>query len=208
VESYDVPGMIDRIQSYSYDSEQSDADKAVCGIGTNGIPYLLKWMGYETPTWKHQFQLAVYRVFGKTTRSWRLHDNALRGDGSACALMALGPKAEGAVSNLAQMLNGPTTRAPSQRALFALAGLGKTGLPALVTVLTNQQWTPGFRILVIDRVGALGSDAYPAIPLLQQLLREPDKKMRFFVTNALQKIDPEALQSKGAPAFRAEGRTE
>ena len=45
-----------------------DADKihgieAISQIGTNALPYLIKWVGYETPAWKKQASRSVNRIF-------------------------------------------------------------------------------------------------------------------------------------------------
>jgi len=36
----------------SWGTAIADAQKAIRQIGTNALPYLIEWIGYETPTWK------------------------------------------------------------------------------------------------------------------------------------------------------------
>src|SRR5205809_3072192 len=69
--------------------EEEEPNNAIRHLGTNTIPHLLKWVGYEMPPWKRKFYRAVYAVFGKLTRSWHIKDENQRGDSSVFALIAL-----------------------------------------------------------------------------------------------------------------------
>ena len=47
-----------------------EADRAIRQIGTNGIPCLLKWLGYETPTWNRKLN----RIISSFNASWQIAD--------------------------------------------------------------------------------------------------------------------------------------
>src|SRR5437762_2441235 len=40
------------VDGYATRYPNSESDEAIRQIGTNAIPYLLKWIQYETPGWK------------------------------------------------------------------------------------------------------------------------------------------------------------
>jgi hypothetical protein len=44
---------------------QEKASEANSHIGTNAIPYLIKWIQYEEPTWKRRWHEFAERRFGK-----------------------------------------------------------------------------------------------------------------------------------------------
>src|SRR5258708_7156812 len=87
--------------------EKGQCEKAIRQIGTNAILYLLKWIRYETPSWKSKIFGVVNPVLGRLNRSWQFSDER-RQARALCAihgLIALGSKAEGAVPSLARMMN-------------------------------------------------------------------------------------------------------
>jgi len=42
--------------------ETRSAKEAITQMGTNALPYLIQWVGYETPTWKRQVFWAASRA--------------------------------------------------------------------------------------------------------------------------------------------------
>src|SRR4051812_25450889 len=64
-------------------AEKKRADEAIGQIGTNAIPYLLKWMQYETPAWKTQLYRALNPVLNRLNAEWELtNEKEVRADGA------------------------------------------------------------------------------------------------------------------------------
>ena len=85
-------------------SQAGFACAAIQSIGTNGLPYLLKWIRYEPPCWKRKLYGVVNRVLRGMSPSWQISDGKeLRAYGAVIALVQLGPEAEVAVPELVSL---------------------------------------------------------------------------------------------------------
>jgi len=146
-------------------------------IGTNAIPFLLKWIRYEEPTWKEAFYGLVNSGLERLNPDWELTDKQkLRADGSVAAFAALGRTAEGAVSELATILNNPKASGSAERAAYALGNLGPGGLAPLLAVLTNQQ-AGRTRLYAAISIQSMGTNVGPAVPVLMKCLRDNDENV-------------------------------
>ena len=67
-------------------------------------------------------------------------------------------------------------------------------VPALTNFLMPSQ--PGLCVIAAEALGKFGPSARPAVPLLQRLLNDSIPMVRESATNALLKIDPQALTTK------------
>ncbi len=180
--------------------EFQQADGAIRQFGTNALPYLMKWIRYESPARKQRLHTAINSMLQPLNRWWWLNDGRqlARAIGAMHALIVLGPSAEGAIGELTQIVHDPKGQLSRLRAVGVFTGLGKAGLPALIGVLTNQPaegngWT-AMSTLSANMIVEMGTNAAPAIPALVNLLKDPDPTMRNVATDALRKIDPEALE--------------
>jgi hypothetical protein len=99
-----------------------------------------------------------------------------------------GPSAEAAVM---ESLNDkdPEVRYNAAHALM--------GMDPQTAEPSNWDLFPNFRIEVAIALGELGKDAQPAIPALTTLLRDTNRIIRAFATNAMRQIDPEAAAKAG-----------
>lgn len=111
--------------------------RAIRTIGTNAVPWLLKWMRYETPKWRITFNRATDRLlprlrFGRsdTYEFWDLCENS-------AGFKALGVEGKSAVPALTEMANQQQSMAVSRRAIRALAYIGADGLRPLMAALTD-----------------------------------------------------------------------
>jgi len=167
---------------------------------------LSQWVAYEMPPRKRKLNSVVSPMID--FQSWNLTDdrNVIRSYGAEGVLNDLGTNAEGAIGDLSRVVNGTKPSESRIRAVHVLSGLGKADLPVLVGVLTNQQahgdkWTAetpaiaGF-IGIYEHVDP--SLARGAIPALRHMLKNQDPGIRSAATNALLKIDPQALATRGA----------
>jgi len=178
---------------------------AIRHIGTNALPFLLKWIRYEPPLWKLKLNRVLNPIMGRPTWLDTGADN-VRSAGATYALIDLSGDAEGLVEGISRLANDNMASESRTRAVIVLGGLGKAGLPALVGVLTNEQaravtWSP-VSVFSATFIGANGhlepNIARGAIPALLHMLKSPHVSIRSSATNALRQIDPQALENRGA----------
>jgi hypothetical protein len=110
-----------------HERQNEEATEAIRQMDTNALPYLLKWIQVETPSWKGELFRTVNfigqglfgrRCLGDTKQHRRARD-AMR------ALVLLGSKGEGATTELCGVMNKPGAYAGAQPAVFVLACFGK-----------------------------------------------------------------------------------
>ena len=167
-----------------------EAEQAVRHIGTNALPFLLKWISYKPLPWIEKLEARLKDLFPITITG----QNEVRADAAVDALIVLRPQADGVVGELTKLLNDPKLQASAVRAAVVLARLGSTGLPPVVAVLTNEQSPWMLRYVVADNVGLLGTNGLPAVAALQEVLRAPDVSLRNVAAKSLQRIDPDGLK--------------
>ena len=156
--------------SYKPGVAREEAQEALRQIGTNAIPFLLKYMRPRAGPGNRMIQ-SVRRSVGLTTED-KIRSRAGH---SAYAFQALGEQAEGAISELDQMLHSPKDPEPNFPAL-ALAGIGKPALPVFLSALTNRN--PAVQLPAIQAFDSLGTNRSLAAPCLLQTLRDPDMRVR------------------------------
>src|SRR2546425_11158597 len=57
----------------AWPNAQSESDEAIRHIGTNAVPYLLKWIQYETPAWESALSQTLNRILASRL-PWEPHD--------------------------------------------------------------------------------------------------------------------------------------
>ena len=119
--SYGGKRLSEWVDSYSYSIDRGQytpkqRDQAILGIGTNALPYLLKWIRYETPPWKTKLFGTLNPALKSVKPSWQLTDENehSRADGSVLALITLSPETDATIAALSKLLNDPAT-SPSVR---------------------------------------------------------------------------------------------
>ena len=114
-----------------------EAGAAIAHIGTNALPYLLKWIKYEKPTWKTKSYDLVNAGVERLHAHYELIDKKeLRAYGAEIAFRALGREA---IPELVRILSDPkATPERAERAAYALGCGGQDGLASLLPVLTNR----------------------------------------------------------------------
>lgn len=151
---------------YQTSREDSEEDKqateALREIGTNALPYLIKWIA-ETESRQPYL-------------------------GSADAFGVLGTNAAPAVPELALLL-ASTNRLAATLAGTALGHIGKPALPALIAAYTNGRFRVGTEAALA--LVELGTNARPAIPLLLRDLNHPNHFYRERAADTLGKLQME-----------------
>ena len=135
--------------------EEAQASAAVRAVGSNAVPYLLKWMADN----ESALQLPA-----------------------ADAFKILKTNAAGAVPELASMLTG-TNQLTATLAGSALGHIGAPALPVLLTGLTHRRFRVG--VDAGQALVELGTNARPAIPILLRDLEHPNHFYRERAANIL-----------------------
>jgi HEAT repeat protein len=152
----------------------------------DAIPYLLKWICYETPPWKREFYRAINRILERVKPSWALSDqNDLRAEGAKEAFGLLATEAQSAVRELGRLANDPkTSRAAADRAVVALGYIGKEALPSLLAVLMNKE-RGSVRASAAKRIEDRGINALPAAPVILKCLRDDEESVAVVASDIL-----------------------
>ncbi len=151
--------------------DKLEAAEALSHIGTNAIPFLLRWIRYEQPSWKTHLYRSIHPIIKRVGASWQLTDNnESRAIASANAFHALRLETKAAMPDLIQIMNDPKAGSSATRSVVALGFLGKDALPFLMMGFTNRE--PRIRVGVAGAIVLLGKDAGPAIPLLIRSLND------------------------------------
>jgi len=178
-------------------SETQEASEAVRQIGTNALPFLVKWMSYEMPPWRRKLSAPLLRLKPNSrqnplvlsllgTKSEERRWQALS------AFEILGPKASPAVPDLERMLKSRKATPTWNLATMALGYIGKDGLPTLIVALADPSQTNRWRILgAIGSVRNLDSNDQRAVAVLIKYLNDSDPLL---ATTAAQSLGSLALQ--------------
>jgi len=115
----------------NYDSERvAEASNAVKAIGPRAVPFLLNWLETDPPTWQAWSDKIPWLAdLGPSLSAAHANQMAVNG------LAILGSDAESALPHLAKMLSHTST---ADRACWALASIGTSGIPLLLAEVTNQ----------------------------------------------------------------------
>src|ERR1051326_2907366 len=123
--------------------EIDEAADAVRHIGTNALPWLLRWLPYEYPRRPSIMDV----IIGKLPISFqdsRLAMRLLTDQRARHSYMAqrgfelLGPKAKPVIPELLRLTNDPKSPGAAAVALYVLSWMGKDGSDALFDVLNND----------------------------------------------------------------------
>ena len=174
--------------------EKRESREAVDHIGVAAVPYLVKWIQYEDPTWRGKLSKRVYYAHGVI--GWRLALKLMGwvstpvpeklSVGSLRAFEVLGKRGEPAFGELCRLLNQTNAPGSSSTAAYALGELGTNSLPVLVGVVG----TPGHpaRRAAAVAIRWFGPQAVSALPALTNALADPDPDVRKAAMFGIQSI--------------------
>jgi hypothetical protein len=189
---------VDRFQPN--DRKHEEALAAIGKFGTNSIPSLIEWLSYNKPPPKVK-QLAdhlCYRfpIVRKIPgfESWALcNDRKARTSGAVAAFQALGTNAASAIPTLVSIACDPKLSspqvygAPQLCAVDALFYTGEYAVPALVSIITNNE--AGARFYAITTLKALGTNAGQALPALIRCTSDTSTDVAAASIEALSQIE-------------------
>jgi hypothetical protein len=162
-----------------------EAAAAVAHIGTNAIPFLLKWMGGSASSTSSFFDsgtIQAFRILGRDARA-AIPELARSATNQPESVLRAHAHEQRFVTGFG---DGP---------LMALGGIGSDALPALIAILTNAI-APGTRLGAIQAISGMQTNAAPAVPIL---LRYVDDENEMVASAAVTSLgiagpgDPAAL---------------
>ena len=152
--------------------QQLQAQAAITKIGTNGIPFLLKWIEHRPSNWSWKDRVSRLRKgrFYRWIPAWAKGETEDdRADAAPAAFRVLGPTAVAAIPQLMTIAINSEGRS-GQQACEALGAIGTIALPALVEIITNKPISTT-RGAAIYYIGTLGTNAAPAVAALLACLQ-------------------------------------
>jgi hypothetical protein len=161
-------------------------------MGTNAIPWLLKWIRYEQPRRNAGLLRWVNRWLPRAGVRQPIRDNQhLRATGAMRAFVALGSQGKSALPELSRLLNSPGRVPGASKAGPALAGMGADALPAFLSALANP--APDIRANAAFNLQYLGTNALPATPQLLSALTDSDLMVTWAAAQTLGMLKAEPL---------------
>jgi len=186
-----------------------EATLAVRSIGTNALPFLLKWIRYELPPWREKLlTLATRPVAGKTLSEGKVvYGNSLiLGKSTRLAKLAelgfviLNTNAVSAIPDLEALMKGNQSPVVRRRAIYALGEIGGPSIPALTNALADIKQPNRCEIIeaiyAVERMSpARYSNIYrgACLPALTWALNDPDTWVRRQATITLYNLTPQTL---------------
>ena len=133
---YNAIPLSEWITHYNIDGYDSQATEAIRHIGTNALPYLLRWIHYEKPRWKTSLNLLGAKLPSSIQKlplfRWLVYDKAeLRAERAVDAFSVLGPKARPATDELVRLALVENLKAPNaqRRATYSLMKINQSVRP-------------------------------------------------------------------------------
>jgi HEAT repeat protein/PBS lyase HEAT-like repeat-containing protein len=184
--------------------EQSHAVIAIQKIGTNALPWLLKWRNYDgrpkQPVWKARILSAVHK--SRLRLLWKVRiQRRIAGPGNMYAeslwgFGILGSAAKPAIPELSRLAR----TSESYWALFALGKIGLEAVPALMDALDDPA-TPlrfeGFRFICADNQPDVPA---AVVPRLVGMLDESDNRIVLSAAHTLARLKEETQRAASALA--------
>jgi hypothetical protein len=158
--------------------DEPHSEEAIRQMGTNCLPYLLRWIAYEPPTWKTKLLNVLSRLRWIPEGLQDDHAGQLA-QGAVNALLILGHRASPAIPQLALLAKDSSREMSSYRAAFVLISFGPEAQPIVVDLLNDPR--PLIRTAAISAVARFGTNTLPAVRELRPLAERG-------ITNSFQKL--------------------
>jgi hypothetical protein len=163
----------------------AESAEAVRAIGTNAVPFLVRWADYRVPAWKPAvWKFAAGRpVLLRTIRSSYLRPSLKYPDPTELSRLAcigfviLGEDAKVAIPKLEVIARTSTNSYTTRWAMTSLSFLGPDAVKPIANLATSDTLTVDRRvraITAIENMGYLGTNAMPCVAALAQCAAETD----------------------------------
>ena len=178
------------------DNRYGNGDKrqystALRHMGTNAIPYLMRWIRYDRPGWHctlARFEYRVRELLRKPMQGNGLlefNHQEIRAASAARAFWMLGPQAEGAVPELRRLKNDPKAGDGAERAAEVLEHLANLRLNSSLP----EGWTNEIASIRYHWAQCIGVFNSETRPIFLKMLNDPDWAIRDLATNRLRLMD-------------------
>ena len=156
--------------------ERRQAEQAIHQIGTNALPFLLKWIQNERPAWRSMAIDLARRLPTWKLANW-IEDNKSEtlANNSTDALAALREQATPILPELLRLLaNKPTMSSTALRISSLLPAIGTNALPVLIFAIEDPAFSAnrGYVLMVIRDMHPPPAAAAAAVPVLIHCLSE------------------------------------
>jgi hypothetical protein len=181
-------------------SEYERANEAIRQIGTNALPYLLRWIRDDPNPRRTRLMVVVERWLpARLRRIYGVgHDLAERRRVWAIqCFFGLGESATSAIPDLVQLMNDTNSPSVSAAAMHALACVGKPSLPHLLAVLSDSNRVDRAEAAnwIANFADHYGTNGIVAVPVLVKCLQGNDTRVAGESAGALSRLylDPEVV---------------
>jgi len=181
------------VDTWAYSTNRDKCDDAIRHIGTNALPYLLRWI-QDKPAWKSKLNRLTRRVFGRYDLGGG-DRRFLRAEHAVEAFRALGPEARPAIPQLMRLMNDSNRLWSAERAARAIARMGTNARPALGNLVALLANTNGLAVYAVYAVGELQLEPQLVVPGLTNCLRSSNDTIRFSAALALGKFREDACSA-------------
>ncbi len=172
-------------------------NEAINHIGTNAVPFLVRWAGYGRPAWKKRL-IAGLRSAHRLPQRFvaALQNSELRAANALLALCSLASKNDHGMPWLSDILSDPDTPFITRwQAVVTLQRQGPAGLPPLLACLTNQHSDTTIKVMVVEVLGTTAAQEPGSLSTVESLLNDPDSTVRQSATNAIEMMNRRRQQS-------------
>jgi len=195
--------------SYAETAEDRAAVSAVRTIGTNAVPFLLKWIRHESPDWRYRLHRAVCKLPSFISESSLVEkvtaDRAEdRARNAQMGFAVLGALASNAVPELVKLLDVRKCPDTGSRAMWILGDLGPDGIAALIRRIESTNGYGGTTAIKVLSHRGLGTNALAAVPFLIRFVASEDEEDAVYAAEMLGnlKIEPEIVVPSLTSALR------
>ena len=177
--------------------ESKDPDQravAVRQIGTNALPWLLRWIHCDVPPWKTKLRGIMAKLpqviqNSQPIRSLTWHEEAKHSMLACIGFQILGRQAKPAIPELIELAKDPKSPLGSYLAVSVLLTFRKDAIPGLLAILGNPQGTAWWPVMDHFRYGVrardLGTNANTAVEILLRFLKDRNGTVRTAAARAL-----------------------
>jgi hypothetical protein len=128
-------------------SADAAAAVAIRAMGTNAVPFGVRWLKHRTPKWKERF-VSAWPASAQTILWNTLFRKEERAAGGIVIFLALGPDGRSAIPDLVTMIADPAEQ-NWMGAVRALESIGPEGFSAIGTAADR---VPGERAVMLRRI--------------------------------------------------------
>ena len=177
---------LERYRETQSSQDINDSEAAIRIIGTNALPYFLKWIADEPRAWRISVSTNLPAFLDRPPVNRWIEGNASRRSAYALSGFALlATNAVSAIPELEALMKDNTKPMSSKHAIFALSHMGDPAIPVLKSALADtNQLNPGFIIFAFEGMASIrGTNV--CWPLLREALSHPNSDVRLMATNAV-----------------------